>query len=276
MLTRVDVQSENPFYLNIRGAKPTDSIRCEKIEGLDPPGVSLFMGDYARDGGSYGGRRVPPRPVIFTFSLNPNYKEGETVDGLRKLLYKAFLDPFVTADSLTIILHDDTVSDWFFQGYTEKFEGDPFSDDTTVKISMLCPNPYLQDVDMTEFVASGPTYPFTYSGTAETGIIIAAEFNTSADFVTLDLNGVQMFLDYDFLTDDILLIDTRRGSRKIQVERTVGPDTTITNILYAKTPESTWLELHSPVNTLKIYGDTTSDIVANLTDISFQAQHWGI
>lgn len=276
MLTRVDVQSENPFYLEIRNAKPSDSIIVEKIEGLDPPDINLFVGDYARDGGAYGGRRVPPRSVTITLALNPNYQEGETVSGLRKLLYKAFLDPFVTADSLNFILHDDIDADRFIQGYTDKFEGDPFSDDTTVRISLLCPNPYIKDVDTTEFAASGPTYPFDYEGSAETGIVIAAQFTTSVSFVTFDLNDVKMFIDYDFAADDILLIDTRRGSRKIQVERTVGPDTTVTNILYAKTAESTWLELHSLSNILKVYGDTTSDIVANLTDISFQAQHWGI
>ena len=50
MLTRVDVQSENPFYLQIRDARPSDSIHVAKIEGLGPPDIDIQMGDYARDG----------------------------------------------------------------------------------------------------------------------------------------------------------------------------------------------------------------------------------
>lgn len=272
MLTQVDVQSENPFYLKIRDAKPTDSIILEKIEGLGPPDVDLFMGDYARDGGVYGGRRVPPRSLTITMGLNPNYVDDETVDGLRLLLYKAFMDPFVGDDGLSLILHDDVRDDRFVQGYVDKFDGDIFSDDTTAQISMRCPNPYIQDVDTTDLTASGPTFPFTYEGSAETGMIITAEMTVGAALVTLDLNGTKMFLDYTFLDNDIVTVDTRRGQRRIQVTRSG----VTTDILYSLTPDSTWLELHSVSNTLKVYGATEATVVANLTDISFRGQHWGI
>src|SRR5688500_12071057 len=118
MLTSVDVQSENPFVLEIRNAMPTDSVIVEKIEGLGPPDVDLFMGDYARDGGYYSGRRVPPRNVTFTLRVNPNYKVNESVSGLRNMLYKAFMDPFTNTDGLSFILHDDELPDRFVQGHT--------------------------------------------------------------------------------------------------------------------------------------------------------------
>lgn len=274
MLTRVDVQSENPFYLEIRDAKPTDSIVVKKIEGLDPPDVTLFMGEYARDGGSYNGRRVPFRTVIFTLKLNPNYQDDETVDGLRKLLHKAFLDPFVGSDGLNIILHSDSVPDQFIQGVTDKFESDPFSEDTTIVISMVCPNPYIQDFAETVEEASGPTFPFEYYGTAETGILVTAEIISSTPVLTLDLNGTTMVFDYAFLEDDIVTIDTRRGSRRIQVLH--SGDTDPIDILYSKVSGSTWLELHSLENTLKIYGEDDDDIIADLNSITFRALHWGV
>jgi hypothetical protein len=272
MLTSVDVQSENPFVLEIRNAMPTDSVIVEKIEGLGPPDVDLFMGDYARDGGYYSGRRVPPRNVTFTLRVNPNYKVNESVSGLRNMLYKAFMDPFTNTDGLSFILHDDELPDRFVQGHTEKFDTDIFSDDTVVAIAVRCPHPYIQDVELTELPASGPTLPFQYDGNAETGLILELHFTTGSSLTTIELNGKKMWLDYDFLTNDELLIDTRRGSRKIQVTR-AG---VTTDILYALDPDSDWLQLHSLGNLIKLYGAVTTDIPGNFDTISFRTAYWGI
>jgi phage-related protein len=272
MLTSVDVQSENPFVLEIRDAKPTDSIIVEKIEGLGPPDVDLFMGDYARDGGSYSGRRVPPRNVTFTLRINPNYKENESVSGLRDMLYKAFMDPFTDADSLPFILHDDELPDRFIEAHTEKFDTDIFSGETLATIAMRCPNPYILDVEWTSLAASGSSLPFQYDGNAGAGIQLEVEFTTSSSITTIELNGKKLFLNYPFLTDDVLFIDTRRGYRKIQVTR--GSETT--DILYALDPDSVWLELHSLANLIKLYGEVTTDIPGNFTDVTFRTAYWGI
>lgn len=272
MLTSVDVQSENPFILEIRDARPTDSIIVEKIEGLGPPDVDLFMGDYARDGGSYSGRRVPPRNVTFTLRINPNYKLNESVSGLRNMLYKAFMDPFEDADSLPFILHDDELPDRFVEGHTEKFDTDIFSGDTVVTIATRCPNPYILDVEWTSHAAAGPSFPFQYDGTAGAGMVLELTFTTGSTLTTIDLNDKKMFLDYDFLLGDELLIDTRRGHRKIQVTRAAET----TDILYALDPDSVWLELHSLANLIKVYGAVTTDIPANFDNISFRTAYWGV
>lgn len=272
MLTRVDVQSENPFYLNIRDARPTDSIIVEKIEGLSPPDINLFMGEYARDGGVYGGRRVPPRTVTFTLRLNPKYTEGESVSGLRLLLYKTFMDPFVTTDALNIILKSDDYGDRYIAGYVEKFDGDLFSDDTTVQITMRCPNPYIQDYNLTSETFLGPAAPFSYGGSAETGLLVSATLFDNSPFLTFDLNGTVFVLDYDFLANDVVTLNTVRGERSVKVLR--GGVTT--EILYAKTAASTWLELHAPSNIMSVYGTTEANTVANLTSLAYRPLHWGI
>lgn len=273
MLTRVDVQSENPFFLNIRDARPTDSIIVEKIEGLGPPDIDLFMGDYARDGGYYSGRRVPPRDVSFMLRYNPNYELNETVSGLRQLLYKSFLDPFPSADGLSIILHDDEAVDRYFMGYTNKFEGDLFSDDTTALISMRCPNPYIIDSASTQIAAAGPTVPFEYSGTAEVGLTIEATLTTSSSWLQFQLGAKTMILNLAFLAGDKVVVDTRQGSRKIQLIR-AGLTYDILYTLYSS--PSSWLEIHGKSNTLKSWGINSDTVVANITRITFQAYHWGI
>lgn len=346
MLTQVDVQSEVPMALEIRDSKPTDSIILKKIDGLGPPSVDLFLGEYARDGGVYGGRRVPPRNITILVELNPNYEENETVDGLRLLLYKAFMDPFVATDGLRLLLHDDTVGDRYVEGHTEKLEPDIFSPDTNVVISMRCPNPYILDDDLTIVPAAGPTQNFNYGGSAETGLMIDAVLTGATTVLTLALNSTnQMFLDYGFANQDRLRINTRRGERNIQVGRpknvtnrelsgnvatltsnahgySVGDEVVVSdvptdtffngvwtitavtantfsydlvhadvvstatagaivyrydNILYAlDSDNSTWLELHALSNQLSIYGADPMDNKANLTEISFRGQHWGV
>lgn len=277
MLTRVDVQSENPFFLNIRDARPTDSIIVAKIEGLDPPDIDLFMGDYARDGGYYGGRRVPPRDVTYTLEYNPNYKLNETVSGLRQMLYKAFLDPFADKKNVDIILHDDEVVDRYYTGYTSKFDGDIFSDDTTAQIVMRCPNPYIMDRDISAILGLGPTLPFEYAGTAETGVIIDATMTAASTWLQLELGGRVMVLNYGFQLGDKVYINTIRGQRRIQVTRTVAGVTTTTDILFALVSSPTsWLDIHSEANELKSYGATDSTIVATISKLQFRAQYWGV
>lgn len=278
MLTRVDVLSENSFYLELRDARPTDSITVEKIEGLDPPDIDLFMGDYARDGGYYSGRRVPPRDVTFLLGYNPNYGNGESVSGLRKMLYKAFLNPFPQSKNVNIVFHDDDAADRYLTGYASKFDGDIFSDDTTAQITLRCPNPYLINSTEDILVASGPTVPFAYDGSADTGFEIDLTLTTNTGYLTLDLNGKLMMLIFSFISGDKVHINTKRGERQIQLTRIVGGVTTVTDILYVKRfgAEYAWLEIHDEANIMKAYGLSESSTVANITRIAHRAYHWGI
>lgn len=281
MLTRVDVQSENPFYLNIRDAKPTDSIIVEKIEGLGPPDVDLFMGDYARDGGFYSGRRVPPRTVTITLKLNPNYALGESVSGLRTMLYKAFLDPYIGSDSPSLILKDDEFPDRYLLGFTEKFETEVFSNETYAIVTMRCPNPFLWDMQVSTKPGAGPSIPFTYLGSAETGLELRATVTVPTSYLQFVLNSpaygtLLLSNSGGFLVDDKIYIDTRPGSRKIQLTRTVNGSAITQDILFTKSSNSKWLELHSRDNLLKAYGLNENQIVANLTEVRFRAAHWGV
>lgn len=275
MLTRVDVQSENPFYLQIRDARPTDSIIVEKIEGLDPPDIDLFVGDYARDGGFYSGRRVPPRHPVLTLSLNPNYKENESASGLRKLLYRAFVDPFDGIDSVSLILHDDEIADRYITGNTEKFECDIFSDDPVATISMTCPNPYLLDVALTSIPAVGPQLSFPYLGSAETGFELYVTILINTSVLKINLNGRIMVITFDFQAGDVFYINTNRGSRKLTMTRVISSVPTTIDILYALTT-TTWVDIHAESNVMKVYGALTTNLIAKMTQLNFRGMHWGI
>lgn len=275
MLTRIDVDSENAFYIPILGATPKDSLLVQSVTGLNPPDVTLFMGEYARDGGNYQGRRVGNRNVVITFDLNPNPALGETVPGLRKMLYKAFLDPLVDADYIKLNLHDDEEQIFYLVGYTEKIETDIFSVDTMAQVSIICPDPYIRDEVKTELsnVDGWTTVPFTYQGTAETGFEVEIEITAPTSTLTLENNGKKMIVNRALVAGDVVKINTNRGSRSMILEHASDPPK---SIIAGMTALSPWLELHAQSNVMKVYGATTANIVAGVTYLGYRQSYWGM
>lgn len=275
MLTQIDVGSENSFLVPITGATPKDSLLVRKITGLNPPDVTLFMGDYARDGGTYQGRRVGKRNVVITFDLNPNPALGETVAGLREMLYKAFLDPLVDADYVKLTLHDDLGRLRYLVGYVEKFEGEIFDPETIAQISMICPDPYIRDNSET-VLTNDPGWtvvPFVYTGTAEAGFKANINITAATPVVTLENNGKKMILTRAFQLGDVIEVDTIRGERALTLTPSGGNPVSIVGNL---SPESPWLQIHSQSNTMKVYGSTTNDLVAAVQSLKYTQTYWGV
>lgn len=275
MLTRVDVDSENAFYVPILGVTPKDSLLIRKITGLNPPDTQLFIGDYARDGGIYQGRRVGNRNVVITFDLNPNPALGETISGLREMLYKAFLDPLVDADYIKLTLHEDDGRVRYVVGYTEKFDGDIFDVETMVQISIICPDPYIRDDTETVLSDSSgwTSVPFAYAGTAETGFEASIYLNAATPTLTLENNGKKMIMNRAFSIGDVVNLNTIRGSRSLTVTPSGGSPVSIIGSL---TDDSPWLELHSQANTMKVYGDTTFSLPGALRELRYTQAYWGV
>lgn len=277
MLSQIDVVCDNPFYMSVLGARPRDSLILEKVTGLGPPDKNIHVGDYSRDGGVYGGRRVVTRNPVLTIRINPNHSLGETVDGWRDILYRAFNDPLVTGDDVTLILKDDIKPDRMLTGYCEKWNGELFEKDTVVEISMICPDPYIRDVEETVVeptagITGWQTVPFTYSGTAEAGFEVEILVQTTTSTLTLDNNGQMMVLSYpSFLTDDVVYINTKPGERRITLTR--GGE--VFDIYYTLYSESPWLSLHSQMNTLQVYGASETNIVASVTSLRYTQLWWG-
>lgn len=272
MLTQVDVEGDNVLALPVSGAKPRDSLHLEGFTGLGPPDKSLFIGDYARDGGIYSGRKVLTRNPVLTVGVNPNYGKGETMDGLRSILYKAFNDPLPTVDSVTLILHDDELADRYLTGYCDKFTNEIMGDDTSCQISMVCPDPYIRDVQQTDLIGSWQQVPFTYAGTAETGFEATITVSASTSTITLNNNSQTMILTYPFLANDVVYVNTIPGSRKIQLTRSG----TTYDILYTLYSGSPWMFLHSTSNTMTVYGATPTDIIAAITEFKYRQTWWGL
>lgn len=281
MLTKVDVvQGDGSdtlvLSLPILGATPKSSLLIRKIEGLNPPDITLFIGDYSRDGGNYQGRRVGNRNPVLTLDLNPSPALGETVDNLREKLYKAFNDPLVDADFVKLNLYDDLGRVRYLVGFTEKFEAGIFDVETAVQISMICPDPYIRDNFETVLsnVVGWTTVPFTYRGTAETGFLTKIHIDIATPTLTLDNNGKKMVINRALDIGDEVTINTIRGARSIMVTPVGTVD--MISALAGLTSTSTWLSLSSQSNTMKAYGAASSDLVASIRQLRYTQAYWGV
>jgi hypothetical protein len=292
--------SRKSLELPILGVTTKASLLVRKVTGLNPPDVDLFIGDYARDGGTYQGRRVGSRNVVMTLDLNPNPALGETVSSLRELLYKTFIDPLINADYIELLLHDEAGNIRNLAGYTEKFETEIFDIETMAQISMICPDPYIRDLN--ETVLNNPSsawvsVPFNYVGTAETGF--EAEINVSNATSSLNLknNGQAMLITASLVSGDVVYINTNRGYRDIRKAtltavnamkaaypyenlsriwtRLVNAGST-TPLIANLNPVSRWLELHSQTNTMNVHGAGPEDLVAGVKNLVYRASYWGV
>ncbi len=267
--------SEKALALPILGLSTTDSLLIRKVTGLNPPDIDLFIGEYSRDGGSYGGRRVGSRNVVMTIDLNPNPALDETVGGLRDLLYKTFVDPLVNADHIELVLHEDDGRVRNLYGYTEKFETEVFDIETMAQISMICPDPYIRDLSETTLTNASGTWvsvPFDYTGTAETGFKTEIILSDNTSVLTVINNHAYMRFTYPFETNDIVTINTNRGER----DATVSRGGVASSLLPSLSFDSKWLELHSQTNTISVYGEYPGHSIAGVKSMTYRASYWGV
>ena len=300
MLTQIDViyadsaGYETALGLPILGVTPKESLLIRKVTGLDAPPRDLFIGDFARDGGIYQGSRVGNRNVVMTIDLNPNPALGETVQGLRDVLYKTFMDPLVDADYVELVLHDDDGNMRNLYGYTEKLETEIFDIETLAQISMICPDPYIRDVVEQIKLSESGTWtlvPFTYEGTAETGFEVEVQITGNTGVLNLTNNGKTMVITDTLTAGEVVYVNTNRGSRDIRKAtiaqadsvRTAHPDWSLSQVwtelirlgqglsmISKLSSNSPWLELHSTTNTMTVSTNT------GIKRLVYRPSYWGV
>ena len=258
--------------LKVEDADPDEILILTSISGLSAAELTLFTGEYARDGGYYQGRRITKRNTVFTFRLNPDYVTDVAVSDIRELLYQQFLEPTVNGDGVQVLLIDDRKPDRYIIGYTEAMPADIFSKDTTVQVSMLCVDPLLKSAEVTSetYEIGWVSVPVTYDGSADTGLEMQITVVSATPQVTVENNGVMMTLVHPtgFVAGDLIYINTVRGSRAIQHNGT--------DIMALLTGPSRWITLTSRANTLQVYGTAPLDGKAVVTSYSFRSAWWGI
>jgi Phage tail protein len=253
--------------LPIIDALPSDPYILKSVTGLGPPEVDVSIMNTLNAGGFYQGRRPQTREPVVHIGLNPDYKIEQTVSDLRQDLY-GLLTPGAD-DIVKIQIWDDIDLLLYTTGYVKKLEIAPFSKTPEVQVTISCLQQYLLSLDdlyVDPGSTSAPT--ITNVGTAPAGFHMEVVFSAGMpQWEITASNGDKMLFDYDFLSGDTLIFDTRPGVRGIKVLRGV----TEMNILWALSSDSTWLMLHGGDNYF-----TTVPTTFAWGDVYYLPQYWGI
>lgn len=303
MLTQIDIPREfsGPvdednllLRLPFVGTSFHDLYILESVTGLNPTDITLFVGDHARDGGSYRGRRTDKRNVVMNITINPQYgfdaaPGDDDVSVLRTRLYSTFLDPRPYVDEFRVRLIDDILPPRYFVGHAEKTENEMFSESTSAQISIICPDPYIKDWDETVIQADPGSgwvlLPLTYSGTTTVGFQIELMVTSATNRVTVDMDSIttdeasslydvgrMIFEGMLFQAGDVVKISTTPGNLYANLTR----DGVTNSILGYRRPRSTWLTLHPQTAVVMAYGDSPMDGKANITNLTYRAAYRGV
>lgn len=157
MIRSVKITNHNNESLTLDLFHPEYSgIAITNIEGLGPPKAAINSDEVATiDGGIFTSARMEQRNVVFT--LLPLW--NPTVEDSRLTIYKLFpIKKPVMLDFITDRRHASCT------GYVESNTPTIFSNQETIQVSILCPDPYFYERDMEEVAFAGtlPAFQFPF------------------------------------------------------------------------------------------------------------------
>lgn len=255
MITRVEVRNKQGALLNLQLDDDTDSFLVQDIDGLGPVKATLVSTSFTGlPGEQLNSKRRDTRNIKFQLGLNPDLAALETVENLRFDLYKFFMPEsdvslrFYTNGGLTVDI----------LGTVETCEPAIFSQNPSVDISIMCYAPDFYDptvVNLSSNTTSGTTMTYVdYEGHLETGMVFTLNVNRTLTEFTLyntPPNGEVVSLEFAGALEsgDILVISTVPGSKGVTLTRSG----VISSMLWAVSPQSTWLTLERGINAFRAY-----------------------
>jgi hypothetical protein len=270
MLTEAIIQTSTPTSLKINDVDQDELLILESISGLSSLKANLYLGEFAREGGYYQGRRSEKRNPVFNFKIQPNYAENIEASDIREMLYRMFMEPQRGSDAVQVLLKDDRKPDRYFRGYTETFESDIFVKEMKAQVSLVCTDNFLRSSEETSVSSPSGLFeiPLTYDGSADTGIKLTIKVLAACPEITIKTGEETMVLLGPFALNDIIIVNTLEGDQEILVNG--EPD------LGAMTGPSRWLLLKHGDNTITAYGTNPGDGRAAFTEYSYRSAWWGI
>lgn len=256
MLQTVEVRTIGGTLLSLPLEDVTNGLYIESIEGLDPVKATIVSSSFAQiDGSQYQSSRREERNIKITIGLDPDYTvDTPSVEVLRNRLY----DFFMPKSEVKLRFITDTELQVDVVGRVESLETPLFSADPSVAISILCNDPDM--IDVTPVPISGNTTSTTtevtipYAGTVETGIEFTLNVDRTLTAFTLyhrGPDGVTRTFDFsaNLVNGDVVKITTIRGKKSVTLTR----GGTVSSLLYAKSPQSYWIELFKGNNYFRAY-----------------------
>lgn len=254
MLTKVEARNNQGALLTLVLDDVSDGLILEDVIGLDPVKATISSSSFAQqDGTQYHSSRLEDRNIKLTIGLEPDYITTMVRD-LRNRLYNYFLPK--NEVKLRFYMSEGLVVE--IVGRVESCEAPLFVKEPQMVISVLCPDPNF--IDLTPVVVSGDTVSttttttVTYDGTEPTGIVFVLSVDrTMTEFTIYHSapDGTLYIMDIAaaLVSGDVLTINTNRGSKGAVLTRT-GSNT---SLLYAISPQSTWISLQHGANDIRVY-----------------------
>lgn len=227
------------------------------IEGLNPPNAQINTSKIAGlDGSKFNSSSLNERNLVITIKLNGNIEQNR-INFYSFFRSKEWIKFYYKNDSREV----------YIEGYVESVACGLFTNNETMQISILCPNPYFKGMDeiiddISKSIAAFE-FPFAIDVTdpiefstidtskitrvdndseSETGVIIDIDVLGNCNKIQLNniSTGEIFTLNYEFLESDKITIDTNKGSKSVSLIR----NATKINLFGALVKNSTFFQLN--------------------------------
>lgn len=227
------IENSSGEILTLTGNEPVYQVI--DITGLNPPNAQINTSTIVGlDGAIFNSSKLETRNIVLTIKINGD------VETNRLRLYGLFR----TKEKCTFYYSNSSL-DVSINGYVETVDCNLFTNSEMAQISIICPYPYFQSINeiLQDFshVNSLFTFPFSidignpvviseystgginvYNGSeSETGAII--EINISKSINSIEIKntttGDDFTLNYSFLANDKVTINTNKGQKSITLIR---------------------------------------------------------
>lgn len=226
------------------------------IVGLNPPNAQINTSKIAGlDGSQFNSSTLNERNIVITIKINGDVERN------RIALYRFFRNK-----EWCKFYYKNGTRDVYIEGYVETVEVDLFSQSETMQISILCPSPYFKDaneiIDDISKALGAFEFPFAINvnnpieistinttkitnvyndSESETGVIIEIDVLGAVNKILIrnTQTGKTFTLNYNFIKNDKIIIDTNKGNKSIYLIRNAQR----TNIFTSMRKGSTFFQL---------------------------------
>ena len=278
------IENSSGNVMTLTGVEPTYQVIG--ISGLNPPSAQINTTTIVGlDGAVFNSSKLQTRNLVLTIKINGNVEQN------RLLLYSYFK----TKDWCKFYYTNESL-DVSIEGYVESVECDLFTNSEIAQISILCPYPYFKSLSeiLTDSSKSIPQFYFPFSINVGSPIIIStidessgiAVYNGSESetgaMVQINIldacssieiknvtTGDDFEINYSFLANDTVVINTNKGQKSIKLIR----NGVITNIFSAIQSGSVFFQLAPGVNNFEYLVDNSA---ANNDEITITFRYYNI
>lgn len=256
MMTEVQATSSSGSLLSLSLSEVSSGIIVKDIQGLGPVKATIVSTSApGHTGDIYMASKREARDLVFSLGLEPDYI-SEMPQDVRSRLYDFFMSN--TWVDLTFV--DSVKNPVNITGLVESCEPDIFSQEPAMNVSVRCFDSDFVDPSIQAVYGFTTTSPvgqtITYNGSVETGVQFQLTVDRDIDEFTLYHtlpNGESRQLDFAWPlhAGDNLRIDSQYGKKGVTLTRG-GADT---SLLYAMSPQSSWIEFQKGDNIFRAYAE---------------------